>query len=46
MKEIYQKAFYIIEKYYSTEEADSRVAPQAENNQYQFKPEEMAGFQF
>lgn len=46
MKEIYQKAFYIIEQYFNSETEDGRVAPSADNNQYQFQPEEMTGFQF
>lgn len=48
-KEIYQKAFYIIEQYFGSEEEDSRVAPSTQNNQYQFNPDQsvpMGGFQF
>lgn len=46
MKEIYEKAFYILEKYFNTEVEDCRVAPSLENNQYQFNAEEMSGFEF
>lgn len=40
MKEIYQKAFYIIEQYFGSEEEDVRVAPIADGNEYLFQPEE------
>lgn len=50
IKEIYQKAFYIIEKYFGSEEEDTRVAPSIDdNNQYQFNPDQsvpMGGFNF
>lgn len=50
IREIYQKAFYIIESYFnSEEEEDGRVAPSANNNQYQFNADQsvpMGGFQF
>lgn len=46
MKEIYEKAFYILEKYFNTEVEDCRVAPSLEDNQYHFNPEEMTGFEF
>lgn len=51
IKEIYQKAFYIIEQYFNSEEEeeDTRVAPSANNNQYQFNADQsvpMGGFQF
>lgn len=50
IREIYQKAFYIIEQYFnSEEEEDGRVAPSANNNQYQFNADQsvpMGGFQF
>lgn len=46
---IYQKAFCIIEMYFSNEEEeDLRVAPASNNNQYQFNADSvpMGGFQF
>lgn len=47
---IYQKAFCIIEQYFSNEEEeDLRVAPASNNNQYQFNADQsvpMGGFQF
>lgn len=50
IREIYQKAFTIIEQYFSSEdEEDVRVAPSANNNQYQFNTDQsvpMGGFQF
>lgn len=51
IKEIYQKAFYIIEQYFNSEEEeeDVRVAPSANNNQYQFNADQsvpMGGYQF
>lgn len=50
IREIYQKAFYIIEQYFnSEEEEDTRVAPSTNNNQYQFNADQsvpMGGFQF
>lgn len=49
MKDIYQKAFYIIEQYFNSEEEDVRVAPSTDNNQYQFSADQsvpMGGFQF
>lgn len=50
IRDIYQKAFCIIEQYFSSEEEeDIRVAPAANNNQYQFNADQsvpMGGFQF
>lgn len=49
IKDIYQKAFYIIEQYFNSEEEDVRVAPSTENNQYNFSADQsvpMGGFQF
>lgn len=49
IREIYQKAFYIIEQYFNSEEEDVRVAPSANNNQYEFSTDQsvpMGGFQF
>lgn len=50
IRDIYQKAFCIIEQYFnSEEEEDVRVAPSANNNQYQFNADQsvpMGGFQF
>lgn len=49
MKDIYQKAFYIIEQYFNSEEEDVRVAPSTDNNQYQFSADQsvpMGGFHF
>lgn len=51
-REIYQKAFDMIERYFGTEEEDKAVAPQMDENaqQYQFNPPAenvpMGGFQF
>lgn len=37
IREIYQKAFSIIEQYFSdADEEDARVAPSANNNEYEF----------
>lgn len=49
--DIYQKAFEIIEQYFSTEEEDSRVAPSVDTDQqqYNFSSDQsvpMGGFQF
>lgn len=46
--EIYQKVFDMIEQYFSSEEEDTRVAPQSDGNQYQFNPDPSAvsGFDF
>lgn len=46
--EIYQKVFDMIEQYFSSEEEDTRVAPQSDGNQYQFNPDPSAvsGFNF
>lgn len=46
MKDIYQKAFDIIEKYFGSEEEDARVAPEQGSNQFHFNAEEFAAFQF
>lgn len=46
VKDIYEKAFYILEKYFNSEIEDCRVAPSVDNNQYQFNPEEVTRFQF
>lgn len=41
IRDIYQKAFCIIEQYFSNEEEeDLRVAPAANNNQYQFNADQ------
>ncbi|XP_069127164.1 importin subunit alpha-7-like [Argopecten irradians] len=50
-REIYQKAFDMIERYFGTEEEDKTVAPQIDENsqQFQFNPSEnvnVDGFQF
>jgi importin subunit alpha-2 len=50
-REIYQKSFDIIERYFSTDEEDKGVAPQLDQNaqQFQFGAQENApagGFQF
>ena len=48
-REIYQKAFDMIEKYFSTEEEDRAIAPEVDQNaeQFQFQASEPAsGFQF
>ena len=50
-QEIYQKAFDMIERYFGTEEEDSKLAPQIDESaqQYQFSSGEKApdgGFQF
>ncbi|XP_033741103.1 importin subunit alpha-7-like [Pecten maximus] len=50
-REIYQKAFDMIERYFGTEEEDKTVAPQIDENsqQFQFNPSEnvaLDGFQF
>lgn len=50
-REIYQKSFDIIERFFSTEEEDKVIAPQLDQNaqQYQFGMQEnapMGGFQF
>lgn len=49
-REIYQKAFDMIEKYFGTEEEDKAVAPQVDENmqQYQFNTNnaQMGGFEF
>lgn len=44
--EIYQKVFDMIEQYFSSEEEDTRVAPQSDGNQYQFNPSAVSGFEF
>ena len=36
--EIYQKVYDIIEKYFGSEEDDTNLAPQVENNQFAFGP--------
>lgn len=49
IRDIYQKAFCIIEQYFSSEEEeDVRVAPSANNNQYQFNADQSVpgGYQF
>ena len=50
-REIYQKAFSIIERYFGTEEEDKSIAPQTDENaqQFQFSAGQdvpMEGFQF
>lgn len=50
-QDIYQKAFDIIERYFGTEEEDTKVAPRIDENeaQFQFSAGENApqeGFQF
>lgn len=49
--EIYEKAFHIIQTYFGNdEEEDAAVAPQTENNQFQFSTDQQVpmdgGFQF
>lgn len=46
--EIYQKVFDMIEQYFSSEEEDTRVAPQTDGNEYQFHadPSAVSGFDF
>lgn len=46
MKDIYEKAFYILEKYFNTEVEDVRVTPSVDNGQYKFNPDEMTDYQF
>lgn len=50
IREIYQKAFTIIETYFNNEEEeDGQIAPTSNNNQYQFNPDPtvpMGGYQF
>ena len=50
-REIYQKAFDMIERYFGTEEEDRAIAPEVDQNseQYQFNAAQnapMGGFQF
>lgn len=47
--DIYEKAFSIIQKFFSNDEEDLAVAPSTENNQFQFGTDQsvpMDGFQF
>lgn len=49
--EIYQKAFDIIERFFGSEEEDSKIAPQVDAGAQQFQfnqqqPQEQTGFQF
>ncbi|SPP77244.1 importin subunit alpha-7 [Drosophila guanche] len=47
-RDIYHKSFYIIEQYFGNEEEDTRVAPMAGNQQFEFNPQNMPdnGFNF
>ncbi|KAH8322619.1 importin subunit alpha-7 [Drosophila kikkawai] len=47
-RDIYHKSFYIIEQYFGNEEEDSRVAPVAGEQQFEFDPNNMpsSGFNF
>ncbi|KAH8410714.1 hypothetical protein KR222_000238 [Zaprionus bogoriensis] len=47
-RDIYHKSFYIIEQYFGNEEEDTRVAPVAGNQQYEFNPHNLpdGGFNF
>ncbi|XP_017009546.2 importin subunit alpha-7 [Drosophila takahashii] len=47
-RDIYHKSFYIIEQYFGNEEEDSRVAPVAGSQQFEFDPDNMpsTGFNF
>ncbi|EDW35235.1 GL15735 [Drosophila persimilis] len=47
-RDIYHKSFYIIEQYFGNEEEDTRVAPVAGNQQFEFNPQNMPdnGFNF
>lgn len=50
-RDIYQKAFDMIEHYFGTEEEDRAIAPEVDQNadQFQFQPADnapMGGFQF
>lgn len=47
-RDIYHKSFYIIEQYFGNEEEDSRVAPVAGTQQFEFDPDNMpsTGFNF
>uniref|UniRef100_A0A182YSJ9 Importin N-terminal domain-containing protein n=2 Tax=Anopheles stephensi TaxID=30069 RepID=A0A182YSJ9_ANOST len=47
--DIYEKAFSIIQKYFSNDDEDLAVAPTTDNNQFQFNADQsvpMDGFQF
>ncbi|XP_058064673.1 importin subunit alpha-7 [Anopheles bellator] len=47
--DIYEKAFNIIQKYFSNDDEDLAVAPSTDNNQFQFNADQsvpMDGFQF
>ncbi|XP_049294289.1 importin subunit alpha-7 [Anopheles funestus] len=47
--DIYEKAFSIIQKYFSNDDEDLAVAPSTDNNQFQFNADQsvpMDGFQF
>ncbi|TDG49682.1 hypothetical protein AWZ03_003920 [Drosophila navojoa] len=47
-RDIYHKSFYIIEQYFGNEEEDTRVAPVAGSQQYEFNPQNQPnnGFNF
>lgn len=47
-RDIYHKSFYIIEQYFGNEEEDTRVAPVAGSQQYEFNPQNLPnnGFNF
>ncbi|XP_017059960.1 importin subunit alpha-7 [Drosophila ficusphila] len=47
-RDIYHKSFYIIEQYFGNEEEDSRVAPVAGSQQFEFNPDNMpnSGYNF
>lgn len=40
-RDIYHKSFYIIEQYFGNEEEDTRVAPVAGSQQYEFNPQNL-----
>lgn len=41
MKEIYEKVYNIIQKYFGNDDDDINVGPSMEDNQYQFNPNVM-----
>lgn len=46
-RDVYYKSFYIIEQYFGNEEEDVRVAPSADNYEYNFNPDSnQAEFEF
>lgn len=47
--EIYERAFSILQEYFSNDEEETGIAPQAQNNEYQFNVENqvpMDGYNF